>query len=90
MMDKTDAPSPVLFFQTLSAYQRSNVLKAAIELDVFTSIGKEPATAGEIAGRCKTDQRGMRILCDYLTILGFREKWGAICPNERFGYLSGS
>ncbi len=38
-MENNDAPSPVLFFQTLTAYQRSSALKGAIELDLFTAIG---------------------------------------------------
>ncbi len=75
-MENNDAPSPVLFFQTLTAYQRSGALNAAIELDLFTVIGNEGATAAEIAERCKTAERGARILCDYLTVLGFLVKTG--------------
>jgi hypothetical protein len=33
-------PSPALFFETMNAYQRTEALKAAIELGVFTAIGK--------------------------------------------------
>ena len=75
-MENNDAPSPVLFFQTLTAYQRSDAIKAAIELDLFSAIGSDGATAADVAGRCKTAQRGARILCDYLTVLGFLEKRG--------------
>ncbi len=75
-MENNDAPSPVLFFQTLTAYQRSDAIKAAIELDLFSAIGSDGATAAEVAERCKTAQRGARILCDYLTVLGFLEKRG--------------
>jgi ubiquinone/menaquinone biosynthesis C-methylase UbiE len=69
-------PSPVLFFHTLTAYQKSFAVKAALDLGVFTAIGDTPATAGEIASRCNAAERGMRILCDYLTINGFLEKEG--------------
>ena len=33
-------PSPQLFFQTINAHQRTEALKAAIELEVFTAIGE--------------------------------------------------
>jgi hypothetical protein len=62
-------PSPQLFFQTINAHQRTEALKAAIELEVFTAIGEGNATAAEIARRCQTSEKGMRILCDYLTIM---------------------
>jgi SAM-dependent methyltransferase len=75
-MENNDAPSPVLFFQTLNAHQRSAALKAALELDLFDAIGLDGATAAQIAGRCRTAPRGARILCDYLTVLGFLEKNG--------------
>jgi len=44
-------------------------LKAAIELEVFTAIGEGNTTASAIADRCQTAELGMRILCDYLTIM---------------------
>lgn len=71
-----ETPSPDLLFDTLSAYQRTAALKAAIELDVFTAIADGAATAPEIAKACQAADRGVRILCDYLTIHGFLEKSG--------------
>jgi ubiquinone/menaquinone biosynthesis C-methylase UbiE len=62
-------PSPQLFFQTINAHQRTEALKAAIELEVFTAIGEGNTTAADIAKRCQTSEKGMRILCDYLTIM---------------------
>ena len=67
-------PSPILFFQTINAYQRTEALKAAIELDVFTAIGEGNTTADKIAQRCEASERGTRILCDFLTIMGFLNK----------------
>lgn len=69
-------PSPILFFQTINAYQRTEALKAAIELEVFTAIGEGNITADKIAERIKASERGARILCDYLTIIGFLTKEG--------------
>lgn len=70
------APSPALFFDTINAYQKTGALKAALELGLFTAIGSQPATAAEIAARCQCPERGIRILSDYLTILGFLTKDG--------------
>src|ERR1044071_302557 len=67
-------PSPQLFFQTINAHQRTEALKAAIELEVFTAIGEGNTTAAQIAKRCDTSERGMRILCDFLTIHGMLTK----------------
>lgn len=67
-------PSPELFFNTLTAYQKTAALKAAIDLEVFTVIADGSATAPEIAKSCRADARGIRILCDYLTIQGFLQK----------------
>ena len=69
-------PSPQLFFQTINAHQRTEALKAAIELEVFTAIGEGNTTAAGIAKRCQTSEKGMRILCDFLTIMEMLTKEG--------------
>jgi len=61
----------------MTAYQRTGALKAAIDLDLFTSIGDSPATAEEIAARLQCPGRGIRILCDSLAIFGFIAKSGS-------------
>ena len=67
-------PSPQLFFQIINAHQSTEALKAAIELDVFTAIGEGNATASDIAARCQAREKGIRVLCDYLTIMGMLTK----------------
>ncbi len=69
-------PSPQLFFQTINAHQRTEALKSAIELEVFTAIGEGNSTVGEIARRCQTSEKGMRVLCDFLTIMEMLTKQG--------------
>jgi len=69
-------PSPQLFFQTINAHQRTEALKAAIELEVFTAIGEGNTTAAQIAKRCQASEKGMRILCDFLTIMEMLTKDG--------------
>jgi 2-polyprenyl-3-methyl-5-hydroxy-6-metoxy-1,4-benzoquinol methylase len=64
-------PSPVLFFTTVNAYQHTAAIKTAIELEIFTTIGSGIETAPIIAQKCQANERGIRILCDYLTVLGF-------------------
>jgi ubiquinone/menaquinone biosynthesis C-methylase UbiE len=71
---QTRQPSPALVFDTLNGYQRSQAIKTAIELDLFTAIGEGKTTAKEIADRCGASERGTRILCDFLTIIGFLTK----------------
>jgi 2-polyprenyl-3-methyl-5-hydroxy-6-metoxy-1,4-benzoquinol methylase len=61
-------PDPAVIFDTLNAYQRSAALKAAIELDVFTTLSGGKKTAEEIAAAIGATERGVRILCDYLVI----------------------
>jgi ubiquinone/menaquinone biosynthesis C-methylase UbiE len=69
-------PSPELFFETVWGYQRTAALKGALELDLFTAVGEGNATDAAAAARCGASTRGVRILCDYLTVLGFLVKDG--------------
>ncbi len=76
MPEATSGPSPVLFFRTLNAYQQTAALKAALEMDLFTSIARGDVTPDALAQRSNVASRGVRILCDYLTVLGFLTKEG--------------
>jgi 2-polyprenyl-3-methyl-5-hydroxy-6-metoxy-1,4-benzoquinol methylase len=67
-------PNPFLVYHTLNAYQGTAALRAGIELDVFTAIGEGDDTVGALAKRCRAETRGLRILCDYLVIIGFLTK----------------
>jgi len=67
-------PNPLRIFQTLNAFQQTAALRAAIELDVFTAVGEGQNTIAQIAQRANASERGTRILCDNLTILGFLTK----------------
>ena len=69
-------PDPGLIFETFNAHQRTAALKAAIELGLFRAAGQGDATAASLAARCEASERGVRILCDFLTIDGFLEKRG--------------
>ena len=68
------APSPGLVFDTLLAFQQTAALRTAIELDVFRAVGEGPGDVASLARQCSASERGIRILCDYLTIHGFLVK----------------
>ncbi|MEX5215186.1 MAG: methyltransferase domain-containing protein [Nitrospiraceae bacterium] len=74
--DQAGGPTPQLFFQTANAYHRTQALKAAVELDLFTAIGEGKDSTDALAQRCGAAERGVRILADYLTIQGFIVKEG--------------
>lgn len=73
-MQQTAPLTPERIFQTLTAYQQSAALKTAIELDVFTKIADGNKTSAEIANACNAAERGIRILCDSLSVMGFLAK----------------
>ena len=73
---QTQAPSPGIVFDTLQAYQRSVALRGAIDLDLFTAIADGNKSLSAIAARIKASEKGTRVLCDFLTMLGFLVKQG--------------
>ncbi len=70
----TAPPTPALLFDTLNAHQRTEAIKTGIELGLFTEIAQGKTTVAEIAKACDASERGTRILCDYLVIIGFLTK----------------
>ncbi len=72
--------TPNRIFQILNAFQQTGALRAAIELEVFTAIAEGQTTAPQIAARVHAAERGIRILCDYLVILGVLTK-----SDDRYG-----
>ncbi len=62
--------------EALSGFRRTAAIKAAIELDLFTAIGKGASTAEQIATATNASPRGTRILCDGLTVIGLLTKRG--------------
>ncbi|HTV60717.1 MAG TPA: class I SAM-dependent methyltransferase [Verrucomicrobiae bacterium] len=68
--------TPARFFDAINAYEQTEAMKAAIELEIFTAIAEGNTNAGAIGKRCGAAERGARILCDFLTIHGFLTKEG--------------
>ncbi|HXM40558.1 MAG TPA: class I SAM-dependent methyltransferase [Bryobacteraceae bacterium] len=79
------ALSPEPIFETFNAHQRSAALRAAIEVDLFRAIGQGPGDAASLARQCASSERGIRILCDYLTIIGLLTK-----TDGRYGHTPDS
>lgn len=82
-MDSWDNPA----FEAMQAYHRTAALTAAIKLDVVTLIGGG-ATSEALAEKTATSVRGMRILCDFLTVIGLLSKqdgvYAATEPSKRY------
>jgi ubiquinone/menaquinone biosynthesis C-methylase UbiE len=68
--------SPDLFLNAAFAYQQTAAIKAALALDLFTAIAEKSGDPGAVAARTGASEKGVRVLCDYLTIQGFLEKGG--------------
>ena len=76
------SPQPLL--DAVMGHFQTSAIKAAVELDLFTAIGEGAHDAGAIAKRTGAAERGIEILADYLTVLGFLEKTGnsyALAPS---------
>ena len=67
-------PNPALVLDAIYGYQRSAALRAAIDIELFTAIGAGSSDASKIARTCEASERGVRILCDYLTVAGILSK----------------
>src|SRR6266487_3674062 len=74
-----------LIVDTLNAYQKAASLRGAIELDLFAAIGEGADTAAGLTRKLEVSERGARILCDYLEVLGLLAKQGyryALTPDS--------
>jgi len=67
-------PTPERIFNTISAFQATAALQAGIDLDIFSAIAEGLTNAAALAQKSGASERGLRILCDYLTIQGFLTK----------------
>ena len=69
-MDSWDNPA----YEAALGYQKTAALTAAVKLDIVTSIGGGALTSEVLAEKTATSPRGMRILCDLLTVMGLLRK----------------
>ena len=71
---------PAYLAEMLRGFQASRIALTAVELNVFTAVGKG-AAAEEVASRIGADSRATAILLDALAALGLLEKRGATYRN---------
>lgn len=64
----------MLIFDIIQSYQKTAALRAAVDLGVFGAIGEGAHDVADIARKCSSSERGIRILCDFLTIQGLLSK----------------
>jgi hypothetical protein len=67
-------PDAALVWEAITAHQRSAAVKAGVDLGVFNALGEGSCTARELASHAGVAERGMRILCDSLTVFGLITK----------------
>jgi ubiquinone/menaquinone biosynthesis C-methylase UbiE len=65
---------PEQLVETLFAFVRTAVLKAAVDLELFTHIARGRRSADEIAGAANADGRATRVVLDALVAQGFLGK----------------
>ena len=75
-MQEEKSPTPERIWQIITGFQMTAAMKAAIELGVFTKIADGNNTTAAIATATGSAERGIRILCDTLAVLGFLIKQG--------------
>lgn len=69
-------PDPTRFFDAVLSFHRTAALRTGMELDLFTLISAGADTAEALAVRANASERGIRILCDFLVVMGFLTKTG--------------
>jgi hypothetical protein len=67
-------PDPSVVFGMFNAYQQTDALRTAVELELFTAIASGVVTADALAAHVHVPARGVRILCDFLVVHGLLSK----------------
>jgi SAM-dependent methyltransferase len=73
------------FRDAVSAYRLPRVLLAALELDLFTTVGDRSWTIPVLAKKLEVSERGLSILCRNLAAAGVLRKKGPSYKNSRLG-----
>jgi len=71
------ALNPTWLLDEFRAFERTLALRTAIEMDLFTHIGAGANTVRALSAATGASERGLRVLCDYLTVQGHLVKRGA-------------
>ena len=76
-------PTPERIFNAINSFQLTEAMKAALDLGIFTAIAEGATDAASIAHDMNASERGVRILCDYLTVKGFLNKFNGTYGLEQ-------
>jgi precorrin-6B methylase 2 len=68
------AASPDRIMEMLNGFQGSAILKAGIDLGLFTEIGAGVGSVAALAERCQAQAHAIEALCDSLTVMGLLNK----------------
>ena len=71
------------FRDAVAAYRLPRVLLAALELDLFTTIGDRTWTIQTLSKEAKLSERGLSILCRNLAMAGLLQKKADRYTNSR-------
>ena len=71
-----NALNPGRVFGMLTAYQQTDALATAVELDLFTAIADGHTTAASLSQKTGASERGIRILADFFGAHGLLAKSG--------------
>lgn len=71
-------PNPAPIFQAMQAFQQTAAFQAAAELDLFTAVAQGANTVEALAAACQAAPKGIRVLADAMTVMGFLEKVGGV------------
>jgi hypothetical protein len=81
----TEAGNPGEILELSGYYWKTCTLHAGVRLEVFTAIGGETLTAGEIAHKLKADERALAMLLNALTAMNLLAKHGESYANSPAG-----
>lgn len=74
MENVREMPDPQPIWQVMTGFQLSAAFKTAVEVELFTKIAEGHSTAREIAAACGASEKGIRVLADAFTVMGFLTK----------------
>jgi predicted transcriptional regulator len=77
----TSVPTPDHILQTGLAFWASKTLLSAVEMEVFTELGKGPESFDKLAGRLGLHSRSARDFLDTLVALGFLQRQNGTYAN---------
>lgn len=73
------------FRDAVTGYRLPRILIAAVEIDLFSTIGVASWAITDLAREMKVSERGLAILCRNLAMAGLLKKQGEIYRNSRLG-----